>query len=107
MGDININLLENKNKLVNEYLNLLAEYGFMSMVNKPTRVKGTSNTCLDHVFVGPKPNDTYKSFILQSNLSDQYSTILKIDKIHPNTFYQQISNKYIQTNTLDTENLIK
>lgn len=107
-GDININLVKNKSKMVNEYLNLLTEFGFMSLINKPTRVKGTNKpSCLDHIFVGPKPSDSYKSFILQSKISDHYSTILKFNKSHPNVSRQESTNKYFQTNILNTENLYK
>ena len=49
IGDMNINILDNSN-LSNEYLNILSENGFLSMLNLPTRVTNLSETCIDHIF---------------------------------------------------------
>lgn len=104
MGDININIIELKCKKVNEYLNLLTEFGFTSLLNKPTREVGNSKTCLDHVFAGPRLSDHYKTFIIQTSISDHYTTILKIDKPQHS---QTSCSIYSQYHTLITENLLK
>jgi energy-converting hydrogenase A subunit M len=36
---------------IEQYLNILAENGFMSLVNTPTRITERSKTCIDHCFV--------------------------------------------------------
>ena len=37
MGDMNINLLKNSNT-VKDYLLILSSYGYVSLINQPTRV---------------------------------------------------------------------
>lgn len=49
-GDININLLKDRTTKVNEYLNLLAELGFTSLLKKPTRNQDGKISCPDHIF---------------------------------------------------------
>lgn len=85
-GDVNINLLDKKSEKVQNYLNILSESVYMSLINKPTRVgkKPTKKgkkimSCIDHIFVGPEVDDSMKSFILQNITSDHYSTLLSID----------------------------
>lgn len=38
IGDININLFKNID-IKTEYLNIFSEYGYLSIINKPTRQK--------------------------------------------------------------------
>jgi hypothetical protein len=49
IGDLNINLLENK-AVVDEYCNLLALSGLECLNREATRVTDDSETCIDHVF---------------------------------------------------------
>lgn len=74
-GDININIMDRRDNLVNEYLNLMAINGYMSLVNKPTRVTRTSSSCLDHMFVGPNVTEDFLTFIATTAISDHYSVI--------------------------------
>lgn len=78
-GDMNINLLDQKSMKVQKYLNIMSENGYMSLINKPTRVSNKSKTCIDHLFVDPQVNEAAESFILQSSTSDHYSTILSVE----------------------------
>jgi len=49
IGDMNIDILGNTN---NDYLDILAEYGFKSFINTYTRIPLTGmNSCLDHIFI--------------------------------------------------------
>lgn len=52
IGDMNIDtsISGNRSAKVEEYLHLLAEYGYICLVNKPTRVAKNSATCIDHIF---------------------------------------------------------
>lgn len=50
VGDININLLEDKS-LVDEYRLTLVKNGLMSLINEPTRICKNSQSCIDHVMV--------------------------------------------------------
>lgn len=50
LGDININILKD-DATTHEYLSTLSGEGFISAVNKPTRIQGSTKTCIDHLFV--------------------------------------------------------
>lgn len=80
-GDININILnKNLSNTVNNYITLLNSFGFVSLINKPTRVQGNSKTCLDHIFVRCKDSvyDNLKSVVLRSDLTDHYPVLINI-----------------------------
>lgn len=69
IGDININLKSN-NDTVSNYLNIMEEYGFLSLINKSTRVCGSSKSCIDHLFYNSKTKNekdivaaVYETFI--------------------------------------------
>lgn len=51
VGDININILDDKDADVQDYLNILSENGFVSAINSVTRVDGDIHSCIDHEFV--------------------------------------------------------
>ena len=53
VGDVNIDILS-ENKYSADYLNILHEYGYISYINKPTRIDGATNTCIDHIFLKDK-----------------------------------------------------
>lgn len=77
VGDINIDILKCTDES-NEYLNTLHEYGFISLINKPTRnVNGTSS-CLDHIFLRAKNIDTdsMRPVVLHSPITDHFPTLL-------------------------------
>ena len=48
--DFNLNVLDyNKNEKVTQFLNLIFEYGFVPVINKPTRVTKNTATAIDHI----------------------------------------------------------
>lgn len=49
VGDINIDILDENDNKVSDYLTVMAEYGYKSLINAPTRLE----TCLDHIFMKP------------------------------------------------------
>lgn len=77
-GDMNINILSN-DTWAEEYLNILSSYGFVSMINLPTRPQ--SGTCLDHFFVrGFNPlDDDADAGVLHYLVTDHYPVILGLD----------------------------
>lgn len=99
IGDMNINILE-KDEPTNEYLNILNEFGFVSMVNIPTRVQGNSRTCIDHIFVKSKNNniDNLLPLVIQTCITDHYTTVLQIisndtvSKNIDNALYKSVTN---------------
>lgn len=77
VGDINVDILGG-NSEAEEYLNVMSEYGYESMINDYTRVTTISKSCLDHIFV--KTNfdlEMYKSGILQTSITDHYITFIE------------------------------
>lgn len=110
LGDINIDILGTTQESL-DYLNIMSEYGFISHINEYTREINDSRSCLDHIFF--KSTQTFKSvngIILQTTITDHYSTILtinytmtklgknqtmktKIQKLDKNKFKQIISSQ--------------
>jgi len=81
VGDVNIDLSDRYNRVVNEYLNIADSNGFISYVNKPTRVTNTSSTCIDHFFVrnvAHKNNIRTSGFVLQNAITDHFSILLNL-----------------------------
>lgn len=76
-GDLNINIL--KNTLIStEYLNIMSSNDFISCINNYTRVYNTSQSCIDHIFIRNIVTDNTNSFILKSDITDHYATIIYI-----------------------------
>ena len=51
LGDININLLDENNLKVNQYINNLFEKNFIPCITLPTRIRNHSATLIDHIFI--------------------------------------------------------
>lgn len=81
VGDINLNLLDEFDNNVNLYLNLMATHGFLSYINKPTRVTHSSSTCIDHFFIKSNVHNSQINIspkILQTDITDHYAITLNI-----------------------------
>lgn len=79
-GDMNIDVLDLNDNCTNHYLNVMAQNGFLSCVNEPTRVTSTSQTCIDHMFVR-RPSKIHNldliPVIVQSDVTDHYAVVLQ------------------------------
>ena len=75
MGDFNYDMLDLTNKYVNDYKDLMFEYSFYSLINRPTRITTSSATCLDHIWTNIYQND-YKSLILCDLIADHLPTMV-------------------------------
>lgn len=107
LGDININIYGNHCSKVEEYLNLLAEHGYVCLINKPTRIQRGSSSCLDHVFSQLKRDNKYSSYIVQTNVSDHFSTALSIEfKMNIKNLKCEVTNKYREHTKIDYDNLV-
>jgi Endonuclease/Exonuclease/phosphatase family. len=105
-GDININI-QNNNDNTQEYLNILAEKGYKSLVNCATRVTETTESCLDHIFAGPikSINENFSSFMLYNSTTDHYPVILKIST---DSYSKTKQNNFKHSNTqTNYENLAR
>ena len=56
----------------------MASKGFISCINKYTRVSNTSQSCIDHIFINNIDTGSVNSYILKSDVTDHYATILYI-----------------------------
>lgn len=76
VGDINIDLLDSDHKTI-DYISTLSEYGFVSTINKPTRL----NSCLDHLFLYSKSNKNLENIIplvIKTGITDHDAIALQI-----------------------------
>ncbi|KAL3273735.1 hypothetical protein HHI36_015164 [Cryptolaemus montrouzieri] len=80
MGDINIDILDNANNDVNDYLSTLVYFGFLPYIKRPTMFD--SGTYLDHIFVKQKLRAMkmkLKSYVLDTHLTDYAPVLLNIN----------------------------
>ena len=77
IGDFNLNVLDyNKNENVTKLLNLTFEYGFVPVINKPTRVTKNTATAIDHIIANSLFHRTINTGILKLDISDHFPIFL-------------------------------
>lgn len=82
LGDVNIDIKSKKvDETIEDYLNVLFENNFESVINEYTRVQGLSKSCIDHIFLKMKQKHEIIPIVLKSNITDHYSTILQIKNL--------------------------
>lgn len=83
VGDINIDILNGNDKMSSLYMNILGSCGFISYINKPTRVTETTSTLIDHIFVRTqmniKKNFSLNPVIFKCSMTDHYPVGLELD----------------------------
>ncbi len=72
--DSNIDLL-NLNENSTYYLNSILTNGFLQIQSKASRIDGNSRTLLDHIITN-LPNNSFKTGILISDISDHFPTFM-------------------------------
>ena len=85
LGDVNINIMKyNLTTDITNYLNTVQSAGCASLIDQPTRVymRGTrwESSCLDHVYTNIN-HEIADAYIVESGISDHFSTITKIKGI--------------------------
>lgn len=112
VGDINIDILSDC-EYSHEYLNILSEAGYRSLINNPTRVE--SETCLDHIFLKTKTDlNNCMPIIFENNITDHYTTINLLQRpsssvqcekkrTHIRRFNQEKFKRSIQKANLNTK----
>jgi len=79
IGDINLNIVVNK-CVDNEYLDNLSENDFKYFINVFTRTPiGMRPSCLDQIFIKNVNQCKIEVGVLQTNITDHFSTILSIE----------------------------
>lgn len=83
IGDINLNIKNKTDANVNTYLCMLSARGFVSYINKPTRVTENYMSIIDHIFVRQnvrvKQKVNLSSFVIEIELTDHYATFLSLN----------------------------
>ena len=79
VGDINIDILQ-INEYICGYINVLSEFGFTSTINNATRIDKNHMSCIDHIFIKAKHNNTdfLIPIIIETDITDHYTTVLQI-----------------------------
>lgn len=79
VGDINMDILSNTDYAV-DYLNVLYEHGYKSLINEHTRVQNNSKSCLDHIFIKSNCNidESVLPMVIQSDITDHYIVISQL-----------------------------
>ncbi|KAG5898126.1 hypothetical protein JTB14_006338 [Gonioctena quinquepunctata] len=77
---MNINIKDDLSNYAEECLNILYENGFVSQVNKYTRVTAHSRTCIGHIFAGTEVENekNISPSVIKTNISDHYATSIEI-----------------------------
>lgn len=101
IGDINIDILQKYNHDTNSYLNILNSSGFISYINKPTRITKHSKTAIDHIFIKSQTDSSkyaeLEPIVFQTNITDHFALYV----------YISLSNHRYQHNHPITTNKIK
>lgn len=79
VGDANINLLNSSQNNVQNYISLLNNHGFVSIINSPTRITQTSRTLVDHIFIRHASMNLFKCAIFDVGLTDHCLLGLKMN----------------------------
>ena len=75
-GDFNINVLDFKqNKKVQNFVDLMFQFGLEPTVNKPTRVTNKTIFAFDHIIKNSIYNNDFKTGIIKRDISDHFPFI--------------------------------
>lgn len=103
IGDANLNLLQ-QNTHSQNYCNLLDNYGFVSVINTPTRITKNTKTCIDHIFIKNKNISSFKSAKFDIGITDHCLLGLVYNESKNNSID---SNNMSHTKVVHDYNLIK
>lgn len=74
---MNINISpESNDELKVDYLNLMAQMGFVSCINEYSGVNNNSATTIDHIFIKNSCTNNIRPIILESCVTDHYITLI-------------------------------
>ena len=79
-NNFNMNLLHfEKNKKVQNFLNIIFGHSTMPVINKPTRVPKNTATTIDHIFINSVTTTKFKTGIIKSDISDHFPIFVVSD----------------------------
>ena len=72
-GDFNINVLDfEQNKKVQNFVNLMFQFGLVPTSNKPTRLTNKTISATDHTITNSIYNNDFKTAIIRIDISDHF-----------------------------------
>ena len=75
-GDFNINVLDfEQNKKIQNFVNLMFQYGLVPTINKPTRVTNETISAIDDIIKNSIYNNDFKTGIIKTDISDHFPII--------------------------------
>ena len=97
-GDFDIKLLHFElNKKIQNFINLMFQFGLVPTTNKPARIMKDTISAIDHKITNSIINDEFKTAILTADISEYFpkiyafklKTILDIHRGNPSSTYAQ------------------
>ena len=73
----------NQIKNVHDFLNIIYRNGMITTINKPTRVKRTTATTIDHILTNYFTDRNFKTAIFKSDVSDDFPICFIIQSTKP------------------------
>lgn len=107
LGDINIDILQQQQLYVEQYLNLTSSLGYEMLIKEPTRVTSNTSTCIDHLasrFTTFLTNTSYS--VIQTSITDHFSINLNIkvcESHHPAHLNYPELKTFVDFNKLESE----
>ena len=75
-GDFNLNVLDfEQNKKVQNFVNLMFQFGLIPSINKPTRVTNETISAIDQIITNYIYNKDFKTGIIKTDISDHFPVI--------------------------------
>ena len=84
LGDFNLNLLDNTNNHVTEFIDTLSNYLMLPHINLPTRISKSSQTLIDNIFISPNSFDSVSGNFI-SGISDHLPQFVILNYSSKNT----------------------
>ena len=75
-GDFNINVLDfEQNKKVQNFVNLMFQFGLVPTINKPTRVTKKTISAIDYIITNSIYNNDFKTVIIRTDMFGHFPAI--------------------------------
>ena len=102
MGDFNFNLLNSNDKLIENFLDIMFDHGYYSLISKPTRIttKSTGSKTIDHIWTNAKCSEQILSLIITFQIADHLA-VMQSSALGKYSIKPLLSNKVINETYLE------
>ena len=106
IGDFNLNLLDfNKSKIVQSYVDIMFQFGLISLINCPSRVVKNSFSARDHIMTD-LIDKKCETGIIKTDLSDHFPILVNFDLKEP-TPNKKTENDFFYKRSFDKTSINK